>query len=102
MPPSDETTADQKHRPSTHPAAPEAPSFAPPMGLLVPCYLIGDSAQDKCVKMLSAALEADGETALEADGETAWARDGFSFAPAAGETAFRCLFFKPSNSVDPE
>lgn len=54
------------------------------------------------MRMLSAALEADGETALEADGETAWARDSFSFAPAAGETTFRCLFFKPSNSVDPE
>lgn len=46
------------------------------------------------MKMLSAALEAGGETA--------WARDGFSFAPAAEETTVRCLFFKPRNSVDPE
>lgn len=94
MPPSDQTTADQKHRPPTHPAASETPSFASPMGLLAPRYLTGDSVQDKCVKMLSAALEADGETA--------WARDGFSFAPAAEETTFRGLFSKPSNSVDPE
>lgn len=63
--------------------------FHLPLG---PCCLTRDSVQDKCGKMLS--------VALKADGERAWARNGLSFAPATKETAFSC-FQNSSSPVIP-
>ncbi|XP_058532725.1 transcription elongation factor A protein 3 [Ochotona princeps] len=43
------------------PSSPSTPTFAPSVCLLAPCYLTGDSVRDKCVEMLSAALQAEGD-----------------------------------------